>query len=132
MSVKGKQLNIFVRFGGLNLKKQKGYSKKPTTFHQPPASRGFYAMPKIAQEFFLIGSLNKTQPENFPKYPDIDVENSENEFNFYDKRMDNVYTSIRKEFKVKNTVNIWHHLDVKNYDILDRNGSWVKNNFFSI
>jgi hypothetical protein len=60
MGVKGKNLNIFVRFGGLNLKKQEGYSNSPSSFHQPPASRGFYAMPKVAQEFFLIGSLDRS------------------------------------------------------------------------
>lgn len=65
--LKGKDIFTFVRFGGLNLKSQKGFSKTPETYHQPPASRGFYAMPKIAQELFLIGSLDSYQPSSVPK-----------------------------------------------------------------
>ena len=51
---KGKDLTTFVRFGGLDLKNQQGHGKD--NFHSPPATRGFYAFPKIAQSLFLIGS----------------------------------------------------------------------------
>ena len=37
--MKGKDLYQFVRFGGMNLKKQKGYSDKAYSFHAPPANR---------------------------------------------------------------------------------------------
>ena len=73
-------------------------------------------MPKITQEFFLIGSLPLTQPYNFPK-PHNDISGEKSNM---------VYTLIRKEFVVKNDSNLWHHLNVKNCDALERNGSWVK------
>ena len=143
---KGKDLSIFVRFGGLDLKTQKGYSSKDEgTFHAPPAPRGFYAMPKIAQELFLVGSLDKTQPSIFakaPEYPEYkeingelskeDQEKWEKESDAFDwdkhnKNRDKRYTEIRKEFK-KIDGNIWHHLVdmVPNNEVLERKGSWVK------
>ena len=69
-NIKGKDLFVFVRFGGLNLKKQKGYSnKEDVSYHSPPTSRGIYAMPKIVQEFFLISSIGNFQPGTLPKSP---------------------------------------------------------------
>lgn len=113
--LKGKDIYTFVRFGGLDLKNQDGFSQYPETYHQPPASRGFYAMPKIAQEFFLIGSLDSTQPGIFAK---------KNEDPNYRK---NKLRQIRKEFR-KTDGEIWHHLeeytDIK--DVLQRHGSWIK------
>jgi len=113
--LKGKDIFTFVRFGGLDLKNQKGFSQNPETYHQPPATRGFYAMPKIAQEFFLIGSLDSTQPGTFAK---------KTEDPNYQK---NKLRQIRKEFR-KTDGEIWHHLeeytDIK--DVLQRHGSWVK------
>lgn len=132
MGVKGKNLNVFVRFGGLNLKKQEGYSNSPSGFHQPPAPRGFYAMPKVAQEFFLIGSLDQTQPEIFPKVPsfcDLTPEQEEEAWIKYSKRSNKVYEYIRKEFVLKNESNLWHHLYADNCDVLARHGSWVKTSF---
>ncbi len=114
--LKGKDIFTFVRFGGLDLKNQKGFSKTPETYHQPPASRGFYAMPKIAQELFLVGSLDSTQPSVFAK----DGKNVENYWR--DKLRE-----IRKEFR-KTEGEIWHHLEeyTDHKDILQRNGSWIK------
>jgi len=114
--LKGKDIFTFVRFGGLNLKNQKGFSKTPETYHQPPASRGFYAMPKIAQELFLVGSLDSTQLSVFAK----DCKNVENYWR--DKLRE-----IRKEFR-KTEGEIWHHLEeyTDHKDILQRNGSWIK------
>lgn len=110
--LKGKDPYIFVRFGGLDLKNQKGFGE--STFHAPPAPRGIYAMPKIAQEFFLIGCINKTQPGVFPKNENGIV---------YKKR----YSEIRKEFR-KTEGEIWHHLEeyTNPKDILQRYGSWIK------
>ena len=114
--LKGKDIYTFVRFGGLDLKNQKGFSISPETYHQPPASRGFYAMPKIAQELFLVGSLESTQPGVFAK----DGKNVENYWR--DK-----LRQIRKEFK-KTEGEIWHHLEeyTDHKDILQINGSWIK------
>lgn len=114
--LKGKDIYTFVRFGGLDLKNQKGYSKTPETYHQPPSSRGFYAMPKIAQELFLVGSLESTQPSVFAK----DGRNTENYWR--DK-----LRQIRKEFR-KTDGEIWHHLDeyTNHKDVLQRHGSWIK------
>jgi len=114
--LKGKDIYTFVRFGGLDLKKQKGYSKTPETYHQPPASRGFYAMPKIAQELFLVGSLSSTQPGVFSK-------DSQNIENYWRDKL----RQIRKEFK-KTDGEIWHHLEeyTDHKDVLQRHGSWIK------
>jgi hypothetical protein len=114
--LKGKDIFTFVRFGGLDLKNQKGFSNNPETYHQPPASRGFYAMPKIAQELFLVGSLESTQPGVFAK----DAKNVENYWR--DK-----LRQIRKEFR-KTEGEIWHHLEeyTDHKDVLQRNGSWIK------
>lgn len=121
---KGKDLNTFVRFGGLSMKKQKGYGSD--TYHAPPTTRGFYAFPKISQEMFLVGSLDKTQPGILPKDPDWS-KMSDEETKEYDKKRKQIYSNIRKEF-TKTSGNIWHHLIdfVKTSDIIDNHGSWVK------
>ena len=113
--LKGKDIFTFVRFGGLDLKNQKGFSKDDDSYHSPPTTRGFYAMPKIAQEFFLIGCLDKTQPGIFSK-------NSKLKDEWKIK-----LSQIRKEFR-KTNGEIWHHLGeyTKHKDILDRKGSWIK------
>ena len=93
--LKGKDIFTFVRFGGLDLKNQNGFSQTPETYHQPPASRGFYAMPKIAQEFFLIGSLSSTQPGIFAKSGDNVINKKAQDPNYYKNKL----RQIRKEFK---------------------------------
>jgi hypothetical protein len=121
--LKGKDIYTFVRFGGLDLKNQKGFSQDPETYHEPPASRGFYAMPKITQEFFLIGSLDSTQPDVFPK-----EKYDEDGFIINDEKVRKKrYSEIRKEFR-KNTGEIWHHLEeyTNHKDVLQRHGSWIK------
>ena len=129
--MKGKDLYQFVRFGGMNLKKQKGYSDKAYSFHAPPANRGFYAMSKVAQEFFLIGSLETTQPGVFSKRKDrpegITLAEEEEFWDKQEKDRKKKIRSIRREFR-KNKGNVWHHLNdfVPNNEIIDRHGSWVK------
>lgn len=118
--IKGKDLFTFVRFGGLDLKNQKGYKKQ--NFHSPPTSRGFYAFPKIAQEMFLVSSLAVTQPDNYKEYTDDDGD--------YDEYLKKYYKTLkgsRKEFRKENG-DIWHHLidNVKPSDIIEINKSWVK------
>jgi hypothetical protein len=125
---KGKDLSKFVRFGGLDLKNQKGYGSD--TFHAPPATRGFYAFPKCAQEFFLIGSMDKFQPGTMPKDPDwskLSGEEATKVSTQHDKKRRKILQNIRKEF-TKTDGNIWHHLGefCKPVDIIDRHGSWVK------
>jgi hypothetical protein len=115
--LKGKDPYIFVRFGGLNLKKQKAFKKDDSkySYHSPPAKRGFYAMPKIAQEFFLLGALDKTQPGVFPKSNDGTL------------HWRTKLRQIRKEFRKTNGV-IWHHLEeyVSEADVIQKHGTWVK------
>ena len=126
--LKGKDIFTFVRFGGLNLKNQKGFSKTPETYHQPPASRGFYAMPKIAQELFLIGSLDSYQPSSVPKKNyEKRKDWTEEQWNAFNKKYDKSVSLMRKEFR-KDTGEIWHHLDkyTDHKDVLQRNGSWIK------
>jgi hypothetical protein len=113
--LKGKDIYTFVRFGGLDLKNQEGFSQVPETYHQPPASRGFYAMPKIAQDLFLVSSLANTQPGVFSKEAE--------DPNYWRNKL----RQIRKEFR-KTDGEIWHHLEeyTNQKDILQRHGSWIK------
>lgn len=116
---KNKNPYLFVRFGSLNLKKQKHYIEVDKSFHNPPVKFGFYAMPYILQEWFLIGSIAKFQPEVFGKeinYNDIDWEKHE-------KKIKKIKQQIRKIFEKKEGF-IWHHLDVKNP--VKISGSWNK------
>jgi hypothetical protein len=121
--LKGKDIYTFVRFGGLDLKNQKGFSQDPETYHEPPSSRGFYAMPKIAQEFFLVGSLSSTQPGVFAKSGENSINKKSENPNYWRDKL----REIRKEFK-KNDGEIWHHLEeyTNHKDILQRHGSWIK------
>lgn len=50
-----KNLDTFVRFGGLSSVRQKGYDRSMPTFHSPPARRGIYAFPRGCIETFLLG-----------------------------------------------------------------------------
>jgi|ERR1035437_1969893 hypothetical protein len=135
---KGKDLTTFIRYGGLDLKRQDGYGS--TTFHAPPSPRGIYAFPKTMQELFLVGSIDKFQPGTYPKvpeYPGNDASQEELEkfhkdsdafdWDEYDKKRKKIFHNIRKEFK-KTSGNVWHHLGeyCKNVDIIDRHNSWVK------
>jgi hypothetical protein len=121
--LKGKDIFTFVRFGGLDLKNQKGFSKEDNNYHSPPTTRGFYAMPKIAQEFFLLGSLSSTQPGIFAKLGDNVVEKKSKNKNYWRDKL----RQIRKEFR-KTNGEIWHHLEeyTNHKDILQRHNSWIK------
>lgn len=136
--LKDKDIYTFVRFGGLNLKKQKGYKTtlpepKPydlNWFHLPPASRGIYAMPKVAQEFFLIGSLGSFQHSVMPKereYAHLSSDDKAKAWDKDDKRKRDVLSMIRKEFR-KDDGCVWHHLVsfCKHNEILTSHGCWVK------
>ena len=134
-NIKGKDLFVFVRFGGLNLKKQKGYTNKSdATYHSPPTSRGIYAMPKIVQEFFLVSGINRFQPGIMPKAPKYpmggspeDIEKYDQDCQEYEKKWKKNMSAIRKEFS-KRDGNIWSHLGdyIPNNEVIDRKGSWVK------
>ena len=125
--MKLKKLNIFVRFGGLNLKTQKGFNKSDS-YHSPPASKGFFAFPLLAQEFFLIGSMDVFQPGIIPKWKSIPGKTYEDiDYELFEKKRKKAVSAMRKQF-VKNEGNIWHHL--VNYtdrsEIIEENGSWCK------
>ena len=112
---KGKDLTKFVRFGNLDHnKKQDKTFRTSGTFHSAPTNKGFYAMPKIRQEFFLISCIANTQKNSqFSK-----------DENLSDYK---IYKNVRKEFK-KIKGSVWHHLGdyCKVTEILERKGSWVK------
>jgi len=138
---KGKDLSIFVRFGGLNLKRQRGYSQTQTGFHKPPAPRGFYAFPKVAFEIFLIGSIETYQPSNFPsveKQEALDWQSFSNEASkefaewrarkaAYDRQRRRAFSLVRKEFR-KSHGAVWSHLmeTVRRHEIIAAHGEWVK------
>ena len=109
----------FVRFGKLGLVKQKAYNKSDS-YHAPPAPRGFYAMPIRFQEYFLIGTLCYTQPEIFNLRADDE--------NFDNKRK-KLYKTNFHTFNIDKDCEFWHHLPVKNEDVLDRHGTWVKTTY---
>ncbi len=125
---KGKDLYQFVRFGGLDLKNQKGYKKTgDKSFHSPPAKRGFYAMPKVAQEFFLLGAMRHYQPGTIPTSSHGSSEWTEEQWKEFEDRYKKALSAMRKEFTKKDG-NVWHHLveqtPVK--EIIDRDGAWIK------
>jgi len=125
MERKPNTLNRFVRFGKLAMVNQKGYGKN--TFHAPPAPRGFYAMPLRYQEWFLVGSMDTYQPKqtlNYPKHPGEDATQEELE-EFY-KKKNKIFRSRAHKFTVDNKVELWHHLDVPNNEVISRHNSWVK------
>ena len=121
----GKNLNIFVRFGGLNIKPQQGFGKD--NYHAPPASKGFYAMPLIAQEMFLVGSLDKTQQGTLPKYPKDHQDWTEEQWQKFNKKREKALSLKRKQF-LKKDGNIWHHLVefVDRNEIITEHGYWCK------
>lgn len=127
--MKGKDLTKFVRFGGLDLKNQKGFGDDK--FHSPPASRGFYAMPYCAQEFFLIGSMNKYQPGTTPKDVKYDEILPEDEmqtiWDKQEKRRKKAISSMRKVF-YKRIGHVWHHLDkfTPHNEVISSHNSWIK------
>lgn len=118
--------NTFVRYGRLHLTKQEGYGKD--SFHAPPAPYGFYAMPIRFQELFLVGSLEKTQPEVLSIPKKLNRENNPIDFDWkeYEKVRKDRYKKIIHKFVVKNEDVIWHHLDIKPNMILTSYGSWYK------
>lgn len=127
--------NIFVRFGKLHLTKQEGFGDD--YFHSPPASKGFYAMPFRFQEYFLIGSLESYQPEqyNVPKklktetiIKEEDDELRNNLWKEKEKLRNKKLTELRHEFFVPNDKLVWHHLErnAKPFEIIDRYNSWIK------
>lgn len=123
--MKGKNLNIFVRFGGTNIKSQKGF--KSTSYHSPPAAKGIYYMPLVAQEFFLIGSLGKYQKGTMPKYPINHEDWTEEDWDNHHKRYKKALSVKRKQF-IKKEGNIWHHLIeyTDRNEIMAEHGSWCK------
>jgi hypothetical protein len=64
-------LNRFIRFGKLDSFQIQnvhvGKGQEPSSIHIAPEKSGFYAMPLKYQELFLIGSLEDTQKDVFPK-----------------------------------------------------------------
>ena len=117
--LKGKEIYKFIRFGTLDLKNQKGFGSD--TYHSPPASRGFYAMPYILQCRFLIGSIDEYQPGTTPKF------RPEENYDEWDKRYKKAVSKMKKIF-VRKKGNIWHHLEeyADQAEIIARNGAWVK------
>jgi hypothetical protein len=118
---KNKNPYLFIRFGSLNIKKQKHYTEEDKTFHNPPVRYGFYAMPFILQEWFLIGNITETQKEIFCKEPDYDDEIA---WELYEKRVKEIRSKIRRVFEKKEGF-VWHHL-IESEGVLESSGSWVK------
>lgn len=119
--------NLFVRFGKLHLTKQEGFGSE--TFHSPPSTIGFYAMPFKYQEFYLISSLTKTQSKqlNISKelynYDGDDMEI----YKKLEEYLKDKLSKIRHEFYVDDDILVWHHLtSVKRNEIVDEYQSWVK------
>lgn len=123
----GKDLTKFVRFGGLDLKNQKGYDATSDKYHSPPAPRGIYAMPLVAQEWFLLSSMRHYQPGLLPEFPKENEEWTEEQWKEFNERSNKAFKALRKEF-TKSSGNVWHHLSeyVKPNEVIQRKASWVK------
>lgn len=119
--------NLFVRFGKLHLTKQKGFGGD--TFHSPPSTIGFYAMPFKYQDFFLISSLARTQSEqlNIPKELFNYDGDDEEIYKKREKYLKDKISKLRHEFYVDDDTLVWHHLtNVKRNEIVDTHNSWIK------
>jgi len=140
---KDKNIFRFVRYGDLDRnKKQQNYVDNKKTdplnsgdeisYHLAPVSRGFYAFPLDKQEPFLLGSLDKTQPENFKNFPEeysneMTDEESDNFFNKMNIYYKNQKHKNKKVFTLDKDDLIWHHLEewIPNNEIEQRKGSWI-------
>ena len=110
--------------------KQKGYGQD--TFHAPPASRGFYAMPKRFQEYFLVGSTDDFQPKQISLPKDDKFKNSETGETDWDamrKKKKERMSDIRHEFTIDIDTELWHHLDIPNNEVIARHNSWIKSSY---
>ena len=64
----------FIRYGNLKVTKQTHYIEgKNKPFHNPPVNIGFFAMPYIRQEPYIISDLAKTQPQFFKKSDNLEI-----------------------------------------------------------
>jgi hypothetical protein len=85
-------LNRFIRFGKLDsfqIQNVHAVSGKETSsYHIAPEKRGFYAMPLKYQEMFLIGSLEDTQKDVFPKNKNFKLPDDPNDMSLYDPSWD--------------------------------------------
>ena len=118
--------NKFVRFGKLHLIKQDGYGKD--SWHSPPSPYGFYCFPIRFQEWFLISSLEKTQPKQL-KLPKKKVDENGMILNYEERdgKWKSRISEIRHEFIVNDEELIWHHLlDVKHNLVLEQHNCWSK------
>jgi hypothetical protein len=81
------------------------------------------------QDFFFISSIEDTQPKQvgLPKKPENTASPEEWDA-YYEKRKARL-TEIRHEFVIGPKTEFWHHLDVPNRDVLQRQGSWVKTDY---
>jgi hypothetical protein len=116
--------NTFVRYGRMHLTKQKGYGKD--TFHAPPASIGFYAMPIRFQELFLVGSIETTQPDQIKMSKKLKEDPDNVDWDKYNEIHKKKWKKIIHKFEMNNEDFIWHHLDAKNNVIVDKNNNWIK------
>jgi hypothetical protein len=150
---KAKRLE-FVTFGGLNLNKQKGFGKH-STFHSPPAVSGIYAFVWPLIEPFLLGGSEFVDPKKrgkgqrqrivyvrdkdgnvvSNKHPDYEKVSCQSTWTLQKKKWsgdeendDAEWWLYRNAYRKKFTYsgNIWHHLEVPEWTVLDRKKEWVK------
>lgn len=135
----------FVRFGNLNLVKQKGYDPTgASNFHTPPARYGIYAFPEYSICHFLISGnpttsraikLNINELERNEDYNLTSKSRKEvkrlistknTKLKYVNERVDGslIYAHENpKKFKYEKE--LWHHLEVDDVNVLKRNNYWV-------
>lgn len=159
----------FIRFGDLNLIRQKGYTTDLSSmkYHTPPSRYGVYAFPEYSVDLFLISgdyTINKclklktcinelsykddcnelisTHRKIIKKYISNKNIRLKHVHDYFQRQCINYSCDdcdlecdsvpiIRftyghkspKRFKYRKS--LWHHLDVKETDIIDRRGEWV-------
>ena len=137
----------FVRYGGLSPVKQKKERGEPENYHYPPANRGIYAFVWPYIELFLVGTGGKFDQRrqtwlrdkqgNRIENPQDWTEETEKIWDKYEKYStaktnDGKYYYIedKKRKKFKYNGEIWHHLKVKQNQILEVQGDWFLTSMF--
>jgi len=130
----------FCRVGGLSSVRQKGYDASMPTFHSPPLRRGIYAFVWPHIEFFLLSGKNSRIGSMSSKFSWLkDKEGNriedgkdlgEKYWTELDPKDDKWYYVKKKDMKYFEYYGeIWHHLEVRPKDVIERKGEWVKTSF---
>ena len=134
----------FIRFGNLNLVKQKGYDPNGTgDFHTPPARYGIYAFPEYSICRFLISGDRQVSRAIKLDINELEwdenclltsksrkevkrlISNKNTKLKYVSQAIDGTIYAHENPKKFKYTKELWHHLKVDDADVIRRNNDWV-------